>query len=89
MVNLWELVLIAQRPGALVAGPLPWWDQDVYQRMPTLAVSTSLIRRLATLPDFQKDPFDRVLVAQAQEEGLTLASRDILLAQVGLPVIWS
>ena len=89
VVNLWELVLKASRPGALVADPVSWWDRYVHQRIPTLAVRTSHIRRLATLPDVHKDPFDRILVAQALEEGLTLASKDALLAQYGVPILWS
>jgi len=31
---------------------------------------------LAGLPDLHKDPFDRILVAQALAEGLTLATKD-------------
>ncbi|MCW5954568.1 MAG: type II toxin-antitoxin system VapC family toxin [Propionibacteriaceae bacterium] len=36
--------------------------------------------QVATLPDLHKDPFDRVLVAQAIEEGLTLLTADRSLA---------
>lgn len=89
VANLWELVLRAHRPGALVANPLPWWDRYVHQRIPTLSIRTSHIRRLATLPEIHKDPFDRILVAQALEEGLTLASKDALLTRYDVPVIWS
>lgn len=32
--------------------------------------------RVATLPDHHDDPFDRMLVAQAQEEGLVLVTAD-------------
>lgn len=31
---------------------------------------------VTTLPDHHRDPFDRILVAQARYEGLTLVSRD-------------
>jgi PIN domain nuclease of toxin-antitoxin system len=43
---------------------------------------------LAGLPDLHKDPFDRILVAQALAEGLTLASKAAMLRQYGVPVIW-
>lgn len=36
---------------------------------------------LAGLPEFHKDPFDRILVAQALAEGLTLVSKDAVLAR--------
>ncbi len=32
--------------------------------------------QINTLPDYHKDPFDRMLIVQAQTEGLTLVSAD-------------
>jgi PIN domain nuclease of toxin-antitoxin system len=89
VVNLWELVLKARKPGALVADPLPWWQKYVIDtRIPTLAIRTSHIRRLAGLPDLHKDPFDRLLVAQTLAEGMMLATKDALLARYGALVVW-
>ena len=89
VANLWELVLKLRKPGALVADPLPWWEKYVVgPRIPTLAIRIPHIRRLAGLPDLHKDPFDRILVAQALAEGLTLATKDALLARYGVSVVW-
>ncbi len=38
------------------------------------------------LPRIHKDPFDRILVAQAMVEGITLLTVDPLVAQYGAPV---
>jgi PIN domain nuclease of toxin-antitoxin system len=38
-------------------------------------------RRAADLPALHRDPFDRMLVAQALEEGLVLLTRDPLVRQ--------
>jgi PIN domain nuclease of toxin-antitoxin system len=38
-------------------------------------------RRAAGLPALHSDPFDRMLVAQALEEGLTVLTRDALVRQ--------
>jgi PIN domain nuclease of toxin-antitoxin system len=90
VVNLWELVLKARKPGALVADPLPWWNEFVIgPRIPTLAIRTVHIRRLARLPELHKDPFDRILVAQALAESLTLATKDTILSRYGAPVVWA
>jgi PIN domain nuclease of toxin-antitoxin system len=35
-----------------------------------------------------RDPFDRMLCAQAQIEGLTLVTSDPLLAGFGIPTLW-
>jgi len=39
-----------------------------------------------SLPPFHKDPFDRILVAQATVEGITLLTVDALVAQYPGPV---
>jgi PIN domain nuclease of toxin-antitoxin system len=40
------------------------------------------------LPLIHRDPFDRMLVAQAQCEGLTLASRDPHVRQYDVALLW-
>lgn len=39
------------------------------------------------LPRHHGDPFDRMLVAQAKLEGLTLATADAALAEYGIPIL--
>jgi PIN domain nuclease of toxin-antitoxin system len=41
----------------------------------------------ARLPPHHRDPFDRLLLAQAQLEGLILVSADRKLAQYGVPIL--
>jgi PIN domain nuclease of toxin-antitoxin system len=48
-----------------------------------LAVSGAHAERLASLPPIHKDPFDRMLVAQALSESLTLLTNDRLLGRYG------
>ena len=43
--------------------------------------------RVSTLPTIHLDPFDRLLVAQAMTERLTLVTGDHLLADYGVPVL--
>jgi PIN domain nuclease of toxin-antitoxin system len=89
VANLWELVLKARNPGSLVTDPLPWWQQFVVRpRIPTLAIRAGHIRAVAGLPEWHKDPFDRILVAQALAEGLTLVTKDAQLVRYGVAVIW-
>jgi PIN domain nuclease of toxin-antitoxin system len=39
------------------------------------------------LPAYHSDPFDRMLVAQAKVEGLTLATRDVCLKKYRIPIL--
>ena len=89
VANLWELVLKSHKLGGLITDPISWWEKYVVRAgIPALAIRTSHIRFLAGLPGIHKDPFDRILVAQALAEGLTLATKDAVLASYGAPTIW-
>ena len=46
------------------------------RRFEHLPLTFDHAERAATLPPHHRDPFDRMLVAQAQAEGLTLLTRD-------------
>ncbi|APE22091.1 MULTISPECIES: type II toxin-antitoxin system VapC family toxin [Streptomyces] len=43
--------------------------------------------RAGALPPHHRDPFDRILVAQAQTEGLTLVTRDKHIPLYDVPVL--
>lgn len=45
-------------------------------------------QELLTLPFHHRDPFDRLLVAQARIERLTLVSCDKHFASYGVPLLW-
>ncbi len=44
-------------------------------------------RRSAALPWHHRDPFDRMLVAQALDEGLTLVTRDAVLGAYDVAIL--
>ncbi len=44
---------------------------------------------LERLPMHHRDPFDRILVAQARAEGATIVSHDRDLEPYGVSVIWT
>lgn len=45
-------------------------------------------RELLTMPFHHRDPFDRLLIAQASREGLTLVSKDPHFAAYGVSLLW-
>jgi PIN domain nuclease of toxin-antitoxin system len=46
-----------------------------------LALDETAVALLSALPTLHRDPFDRMLICQAQAHGLTLASSDALVRQ--------
>ncbi|MFN7932068.1 MAG: type II toxin-antitoxin system VapC family toxin [Bryobacteraceae bacterium] len=53
-----------------------------------LPVSLAHVLRVSRLPAHHKDPFDRVLIAQALTEGLTLISKDEIFQRYPVDVRW-
>ncbi len=53
-----------------------------------LPVHISHALRVHSLPDHHRDPFDRILVAQAQMEKLPILSTDPLIAHYDVQVLW-
>jgi PIN domain nuclease of toxin-antitoxin system len=45
--------------------------------------------RVAGLPLHHRDPFDRLLIAQAQAEGLPLMTADSTIAKYDVEIIWA
>lgn len=41
-----------------------------------------------TLPHHHRDPFDRIMIAQAMTEAMTIVTADTRFAAYGVPVIW-
>jgi PIN domain nuclease of toxin-antitoxin system len=53
-----------------------------------LPVSVAHTLRVRSLPPHHRDPFDRVLVAQAIEDGLTLVTRDPDICRYQVATLW-
>lgn len=51
-----------------------------------LGIAAAHVLAVANLPAIHADPFDRLLLAQARSEGLTLLTTDAALARYGSPV---
>lgn len=54
-----------------------------------LAIEHSHALRVAALPAHHRDPFDRLLVAQAELEGATVLTADRQFAPYGIPIQWA
>ena len=53
-----------------------------------LALSEAHIEQLELLGSYHRDPFDRMLIAQARVEKMTLVSADNVFRQYDVKVIW-
>ena len=53
-----------------------------------MPISLDHVRRAGLMQSPHRDPFERLLAAQAEIEGLTLVTADARLASLGIPVLW-
>ena len=53
-----------------------------------LPISTRYIYEIEKLPHIHRDPFDRLLIATAIAENMTLITRDMNISQYDVPHIW-
>lgn len=58
------------------------------QAFTPLAISVVHAQQAGALPGPHRDPFDRMLIAQAQCEGLTLISNETLFDDYGVKRLW-
>lgn len=88
-VTAWEIA-IKQSLGKLeLARPAELWLPDVMKRtgyeVAELPLPAALLVR--GLPWHHKDPFDRLLIAQALDQGYTIVSRDAVFDAYGVPIL--
>ncbi|WP_434741258.1 type II toxin-antitoxin system VapC family toxin [Micromonospora sp. SH-82] len=84
-VTLWEIT-IKQRAGKL-AGPPDLAERVREMGFRQLPVTHTHAIAAGRLPPHHRDPFDRMLVAQAITENLTLATRDASIALYDVDVL--
>ena len=86
IVSGWEIA-IKRSLGRLEAPDdlEPVIDAAGFTRRP---ITFADVRRLGSLPAHHRDPFDRMLVAQALEDGIPLVTCDPQMARYQIQVIW-
>lgn len=83
---LWELTL-KQATGKLMFAPdLETMIAD--EGFSVLAITFAHLRELGSLPRLHRDPFDRMMIAQALAEGIPIATRDRQFGAYGIQIVW-
>jgi PIN domain nuclease of toxin-antitoxin system len=87
--SLWEIAVKIQIGKLdLPANEAFFREQSALLHAKHLAVDFRHSLRLFQLPLIHRDPFDRLLIAQAIEEGLTLVSKDERISEYQVPTYW-
>lgn len=63
-------------------------DRMGRHRFHPLSIDVAHALRAGSLPDIHRDPWDRLLIAQAQLESMVMASADPAIGQYDLDLLW-
>jgi PIN domain nuclease of toxin-antitoxin system len=84
--TIWEIAIKNALGRLIVPADLP--DVVAEQGFISLPVDAAHTWRVRTLPPHHRDPFDRLLIAQAQVERLTLVTADARFADYEVDICW-
>ncbi|MBK7130119.1 MAG: type II toxin-antitoxin system VapC family toxin [Crocinitomicaceae bacterium] len=89
IASLWEFTIKVQS-GKLLKAPTLSELVNVAQKnnISILPISPEHLEALSTLPFHHRDPFDRLIFAQALSENLTLISRDKIAKSYKVKLLW-
>jgi len=90
LATIWEIQIKVQLGKLTLAAPLAdiLKQQQQTNDFELIPVNVIHILALDTLPHHHRDPFDRILVAQAKVESMPLISKDAIFTQYSIPVLW-
>jgi PIN domain nuclease of toxin-antitoxin system len=90
VVNGWEIQIKAQLGKLTLPKPLRvlLQEEQATNGFRLLPVTIEHIYALDSFPLHHRDPFDRLLIAQAYREGLTLVTHDPKLSPYSISLLW-
>ncbi|MFN2234719.1 MAG: type II toxin-antitoxin system VapC family toxin [Anaerolineales bacterium] len=84
-VVIWE-IRIKQALGKLVIAP-EFYDVIKDEGFEMLSITPDHAYAVGELPMYHRDPFDRMIIAQAKLEGLTIATQDSVFKKYDVTVL--
>ncbi|AXY68726.1 type II toxin-antitoxin system VapC family toxin [Thermosynechococcus sichuanensis E542] len=88
-VSVWEAILKYQLGKLPLPEPLAIYlpKQGDRHEIDSLGLDENSVVQLAKLPPLHRDPFDRMLICQALQNGLTIATVDTAIRAHSVPVM--
>lgn len=88
--TIWELAIKFGMGKITLSLPYrQWMDKAIADlKLSMLPITVEYAERQAALPNHHKDPFDRLLIAQALVEGTPVVSADAALDAYGVTRLW-
>jgi PIN domain nuclease of toxin-antitoxin system len=90
VVNTWKIQFKAQLGKLTLPKPLRvlLQEEQTTNGFRILSVTLEHVYALDSFPLHHRDPFDRLLIAQTHQEGLTLVTHDPKFSAYSVPLLW-
>lgn len=88
-ISFWEVALLAKK-GRIGVTDVHAWKDDLLNNTALQLIDPTATEMIdsVSLPDHHKDPFDRLLIAQARRHTMTLVTRDTEIANYDVSIFW-
>ena len=90
VASCWEIIIKANTGKLPLPEPAPQFIESclTVNRFESLSIELPHILKIHQLPDYHRDPFDRILIAQAQTENLVLLTIDHQIKRYPVQTFW-
>jgi PIN domain nuclease of toxin-antitoxin system len=89
VASYWEVTIKSTRGTLPVKNPGDWWVRAMeLTGAQVLPIRVNHVSALHGLPDYHRDPFDRIIAAQAIAEGFSLVASDPILQKYPVRFVW-
>ena len=87
--SVWEMAIKSSlRRLTLPSGASDYFGDKVQRGLRILAIDWPVAAAVERLPMHHRDPFDRLIIAQAQAERLDVVTKDRVFRKYGVRVVW-
>ena len=90
IASAWEIAIKINKGGKItdMSGVAAFIDKLSENGVEILGITAEEVKIVESLPFIHNDPFDRVIVATAKSNGLTLISVDENVCKYDVPCVW-
>jgi len=88
--SAWEIAMLQQLKRLELPDVPQRFIAEALQQLNVLPIPIGFTTAIsaATLPFIHRDPFDRIIIAEALKEKMTVLTKDVLFKSYGVAVVW-
>jgi len=88
-ISFWEIALLVKK-GKVALNNIHAWKAELFKNTNLKLINPSVDEMIdaTLLPNIHKDPFDRLLIIQANHHGALLVTKDLIIPQYDVQTFW-